>query len=343
MNGMNRLSSDEFWPDQRTVWRWHFYAGIFCMPFVVVLSISGAIYLFKTEIESWNERAFDRLVVEGQPASAKDQIHAALTSVTNSSLEGYEIQSSSTAARVILKQAGEAIRVYVHPESCEVLQSSHESQRFMRTVFRLHGELLMGDRGSMIVELAASWTIIMILTGLFLWWPRHSQGLGGVLFPRLNSGKRIVWRDMHAVTGIWISFFAMFLLVSGLPWAKFWGEYFKTVRRITGTAVAQQEWSNSGERIDNRQESSGSGEHAGHTNRSARPVRDTPDNVETPDRSRCDRSHYQFGQSAEPCQSGCNLSAKRKFTDMDCQIDDTQSTVARDTYRRWGYWCNQEP
>ena len=283
MNGMNRLSSNEFWPDQRTVWRWHFYAGIFCMPFVVVLSISGAIYLFKTEIESWNERTFDRLVVEGQPASAKDQIQAALTAVTNSSLEGYEIQSSSTSAtRVILKQAGEAIRVYVHPESCEVLQSSHESQRFMRTVFRLHGELLMGDRGSMIVELAASWTIIMILTGLFLWWPRHSQGLGGVLFPRLNSGKRIVWRDMHAVTGIWISFFAMFLLVSGLPWAKFWGEYFKTVRRITGTAVAQQEWSNSGERIDNRQESSGSGEHAGHTNRSARPVRDTPDNVETP-------------------------------------------------------------
>lgn len=283
MNGMNRLSSNEFWPDQRTVWRWHFYAGIFCMPFVVVLSISGAIYLFKTEIESWNERAFDRLVVEGQPASAKDQIQAALTAVTNSSLEGYEIQSSSTrAARVILKQAGEAIRVYVHPESCEVLQSSQESQRFMRTVFRLHGELLMGDRGSMIVELAASWTIIMILTGLFLWWPRHSQGLGGVLFPRLNSGKRIVWRDMHAVTGIWISFFAMFLLMSGLPWAKFWGEYFKTVRRITGTAVAQQEWSNSGERIDNRQESSGSGEHAGHTNRSARSVRDTPDNVETP-------------------------------------------------------------
>ena len=86
MNGMNRLSSNEFWPDQRTVWRWHFYAGIFCMPFVVVLSISGAIYLFKTEIESWNERAFDRLVVEGQPASAKDQIQAALTAVTNSSL-----------------------------------------------------------------------------------------------------------------------------------------------------------------------------------------------------------------------------------------------------------------
>lgn len=27
----------------RTIWRWHFYAGIFCIPFVIVLAITGAI------------------------------------------------------------------------------------------------------------------------------------------------------------------------------------------------------------------------------------------------------------------------------------------------------------
>ena len=36
----------------------------------------------------------------------------------------------------------------------------------------------MGDRGSMLVELAASWTIIMIITGLYLWWPRQAKGDG---------------------------------------------------------------------------------------------------------------------------------------------------------------------
>ena len=44
------------WPDYRAVWRWHFYAGLFCIPFVIVLAISGSIYLFKTEIESWIDR-----------------------------------------------------------------------------------------------------------------------------------------------------------------------------------------------------------------------------------------------------------------------------------------------
>ena len=85
----------------------------------------------------------------------------------------------------------------------------------MTVVFHLHGELLMGDRGSMIVELAASWAIVMIVTGLFLWWPRGTKGLGGVLYPRLRQGQRIFWRDLHAVTGIWVSGLALFLIADG--------------------------------------------------------------------------------------------------------------------------------
>ncbi len=51
------------------------------------------------------------------------------------------------------------------------------------------------------------------------------------------------WRDVHSVTGIWISSLALFLLLTGLPWAKSWGTYFKAARQLTGTAVARQDWS----------------------------------------------------------------------------------------------------
>ena len=29
------------WPDYRAVWRWHFYASLLCIPFVIILSITG--------------------------------------------------------------------------------------------------------------------------------------------------------------------------------------------------------------------------------------------------------------------------------------------------------------
>ena len=30
----------------RTIWRWHFYAGLFVLPFILILSVTGSIYLF---------------------------------------------------------------------------------------------------------------------------------------------------------------------------------------------------------------------------------------------------------------------------------------------------------
>lgn len=255
-------TSRKTWPDYRAVWRWHFYASLFCMPFVIVLSISGAVYLFKPQIEAWLERSFNTLDVSGPRASIAEQVQAALAAVPDSTPNGYELPASErAAARVLVRHHDETIRVFVHPQTLEILGQQPEDERFMRQMFKLHGELWMGDRGSNLVELAASWTIIMIVTGLYLWWPRGAGRILGVFVPRLRSGSRVWWRDLHSVTGIWISAFALLLLATGLPWAKFWGNYFKSVRSITGTAVAQQDWTTGSER--KRSGSSSGGEHGG--------------------------------------------------------------------------------
>ncbi|HEY4313627.1 MAG TPA: PepSY domain-containing protein [Pirellulales bacterium] len=260
--------TDRSWPDYRAVWRWHFYASLFCIPFVIILSISGTIYLFKPQIETWLDAPYDHLQVEGATPSAADQIAAALSAVPGARFGNYELPTASdNAVRVIVRRDGEAVRVYVHPSSLEVLHTVPEDERFMRYVFRLHGELLSGDRGSMIVELAASWTIVLIVTGIYLWWPRQAKGWGGVLYPRLKSGSRIFWRDLHSVTGIWISSMALFLLLSGLPWAKSWGNYLKAARRLTGTAVAQQDWTVGSGRAKDGGGQGGHGEHGGHGGR----------------------------------------------------------------------------
>jgi uncharacterized iron-regulated membrane protein len=90
-----------------------------------------------------------------------------------------------------------------------------------------------------------------------------------VLYPRFFNGSKIFWRDLHAVVGMWISFLALFLLLTGLPWAKFWGDYFRQVRQFTGTAIVQQDWANSsaGKRTTEDASHEGhetSGGHVGH-------------------------------------------------------------------------------
>ncbi|HTN42183.1 MAG TPA: PepSY domain-containing protein [Nitrospiria bacterium] len=286
---MEQSESHKPWPDHRAVWRWHFYAGLFCIPFVIFLAITGTIYLFKPQIDAWLDRPYDHLVITGSPAAAEARVKAALAAMPGSRLQAYELpQAPNAATRVIVNRKDDQIRVYIHPETLQVLHTVREEDRFTRKIFYLHGELLLGNPGSTIVELAASWAIIMILTGLYLWWPRQSRGLAGVLYPRSHGGRRLFWRDLHAVTGVWISSLALFMLLTGLPWAKQWGSYLKEIRRLTGTAVAQQDWPSGHPDGQARQTAadveagtaSENAEHAAHQTTSAKnkdTVMDSPD------------------------------------------------------------------
>lgn len=43
----NRASSH-----YQRIWRWHFYAGLFAAPFLILLSLTGIVYLFKPQLDN---------------------------------------------------------------------------------------------------------------------------------------------------------------------------------------------------------------------------------------------------------------------------------------------------
>jgi uncharacterized iron-regulated membrane protein len=236
-------TSRQPWLDYRTVWRWHFYAGLFAIPFIIWLSVTGSIYLFRPQINRWLDKPYDHLIFTGPLSTPAQQVETALARVPGSNLHYYQLpRTSHSAVQIIVGRGATEYRVYVNPQTLHVMKTVEEEHRPMRILFHLHGELLMGDRGSNIIELAASWTIVLILTGLYLWWPRQTESLAGVLYLRLRQGKRIFWRDLHSVTGIWVCVWTLFLLFSGLPWAAGWGGYLKEVRSLAGTAMVRQDW-----------------------------------------------------------------------------------------------------
>lgn len=230
----------------RTIWRWHFYAGLFVIPFVLILSLSGAFYLFKPQVDRWEERAFKGFPVAGA-VSPDRQTDAALAAFPGAKLHSYRLpQIAGDAALIHLALPGGpngtgAMRdVFVSPQG-KVLGSLDPQTRLIALDRKIHGQLLLGRQGSWLVELAASWAIVMLLTGLYMWWP-DGRGLAGVVWPRLGSGKRLFWRDLHAVTGFWVSGLALVLLLSGLPWASVWGSAFTAVRTEMGWIKSAPDW-----------------------------------------------------------------------------------------------------
>ncbi|MBY8827058.1 PepSY-associated TM helix domain-containing protein [Hephaestia mangrovi] len=225
------------------VWRWHFYAGLLCVPLVLWLAATGTIYTWRPQIEAWLDRPYEHLAPHGPLASPDAEVAAALAAVPGARLHKYQLPAApDDAVQIVVGSVGGETRVWLDPTTTRVLKVEREERRPMRLVFHLHGELLAGPAGSVLVETAACWAIVMLLTGLYLWWPRGRRGLAGVLYPRLRGGKRVFWRDLHAVSGIWVSVAALFLIVTGLPWAQAWGSYLREIRQVTGTLDGPVDW-----------------------------------------------------------------------------------------------------
>ena len=225
----------------RRVWRWHFYAGLFVLPFILILSVTGAIYLFKPQIDRWEERDYRALSSAGA-VSADRQLQAALAAHPGSRFDHYRLpeQPGDAAMLKLTLPSGEAAEVYVSPAG-EVLGTLSPEARISPTVARIHGSLLLGDWGDRLVELVASWTIVMIVSGLYLWWPRPFRAAGTV-WPRLSLRGRPLLRDIHRVTGFWIAGLVLVMLASGLPWAGVWGSAFKWARTELGLIEGPQDW-----------------------------------------------------------------------------------------------------
>ena len=231
----------------RWLWKWHIIAGLVCVPVIALLCITGSMYLFKNIYNDYaysNERfavvsnnAVARPYTE-QLAAAKKAADGHIVSVTLPSRD-----DMNTAFKVHAK--GHARNyVYVNPYTNEVAGTYQQRESLMYTVRKLHGELLLGLPGTLLVELVASWFIVLALTGVYVWWPQTKFSLAGFFSIRTNNTRQVFWRDMHAVVGFWMSAFMLIILAGGLPWTEIFGDNLRWVQAKTDTGYPQH-WRNS--------------------------------------------------------------------------------------------------
>lgn len=210
----------------RAVWRWHFYAGLLVLPFLAWLAITGAAYLFQKDIDGWYHR--DLLSVPAasalQPALPHSRIvEAALAVHPGARWFRYTPapHAQHSASVGVTTTGGERLALYVDPATARVLGELPERGTLMWTVRTLHSLKYFGPIARGFMEMAAGWALVLVATGIYLWWPRGNKG--GVVTVRGRPRQRVFWRDLHAVTGVGVGLVLAFLAITGLPWSVLWG------------------------------------------------------------------------------------------------------------------------
>lgn len=207
----------------RAVWRWHFYAGLLVLPFMITLAVTGALYLFDDQIDRIVHSDVKRVAVQpDRPLGAEQMVAAALTFQLGTAVKFTGPPAPDASAEVtVVAASGTRMAVNVDPYDGHVLGARPDQSTLMWTVRHLHSLRLFGPVARGIIEIVGGWSILLVGTGIYLWWPR--QQAGGVVSVRGTPRRRVFWRDLHAVTGLAVGGFIVFLAVTGMPWSNIWG------------------------------------------------------------------------------------------------------------------------
>jgi len=216
----------------RSVWRWHFYAGLFIIPFMLILAVTGIIYLFKPQLDAlmYHNQMF--VQPTGTMLPYTQQLEVAHSVHPDASITKFTPNvAPNRSAEVELKTPDErTLTIFVDPYTGRMLGERDEDNNLQANARRLHGELMIGKSGDYLVELAACWGLVLLVSGLYLWLPRRGLTIWGTLLPRLwSKNRRLFWRDLHAVPGFYGTLLVGFLILTGLPWSGFWGDTFSQV------------------------------------------------------------------------------------------------------------------
>ncbi|WP_166418399.1 PepSY-associated TM helix domain-containing protein [Cochlodiniinecator piscidefendens] len=208
----------------RLVWKWHFLAALYVLPFMAILSVTGTLYLYKPQIEAWIYA--DRMVVPvtGEMLSLETQVNAVEEAVGVTRLRGITISDQPGRSTVIEFNDDDRVRSYawVNPYTAELLAVTPRDETLMRMIKKFHGELLLGGFGTKFVELAAHWAIVMFVTGVIMWWPRNNRSLKDATRLPRGTGRKW-WREAHLFSGMMATVLIVPILITGLPWTDIFG------------------------------------------------------------------------------------------------------------------------
>jgi uncharacterized iron-regulated membrane protein len=125
--------------------------------------------------------------------------------------------------------------IHVDPYRGTVLGEAPPSWKWFDYALQIHRGMFAGLPGRMVAELSASWTVVLVVTGVFLWWPRRWQRGAGVFWPRWWLAPYVFWRDCHAALGAIVAPIAITVATTGLLYTFVWGQAFNRAAQYTNS------------------------------------------------------------------------------------------------------------
>lgn len=210
---------------KKVIGKLHLWLGFTSGLIVFIIAVTGCLYAFQVEIQDLIQPY--RFVEVQQKEILPPSV---LKAVAEEKLPGKHLHAvlysgADRAAQVIFFSFDPEYYylVYVNPYTAEVLHVKDMEADFFHIVLDGHFYLWLPPTiGQPIAASATLIFVVMLITGIVLWWPRKKKDSKQRFSIKWNARWRRVNYDLHNVLGFYASAIALVLAVTGLVWGFQW-------------------------------------------------------------------------------------------------------------------------
>lgn len=191
----------------------HSIAGLLSGIFILIMSVSGSVLVFHEEID---ELQYPAVVPKAAAhVLAVDSCYKSLqTHFPGAQISNCHLPASATSPFLFsvydtsFKQGKEALRIFMHPQTAEILDTRGAKASFTSWMDTLHGSLHLGKTGEWLLGFFSIVFVISLITGTILY--RRSIRV-------VMSFRKRVFRTahLHQLIGVYALLFNLVIAITG--------------------------------------------------------------------------------------------------------------------------------
>jgi uncharacterized iron-regulated membrane protein len=231
----------------------HLWGGLVSGIIVFVVAVTGCLYVFEAEIRDFTQKEYrfvkPQSIEKASLASISKVVSAEFPSKQIEQVRVYSEASRATIVKLIDKKKPfddtknklqkeekepQKEAYGFNPYTGQLLGKDDLEHDFMHTVEEIHTSLLLGEVGKWLIKANVLIFLVMLLSGLYLWWPRKKNQRKMAFNLNLKGKFQAINYSLHNTLGFYFLLPLMLISLTGIWWAV------KPVQKVTYAALGQK-------------------------------------------------------------------------------------------------------
>ncbi|MBC6608638.1 PepSY domain-containing protein [Hymenobacter sp. BT188] len=211
-------------PLKQAIRKLHLWLGLASGLVVFIVSITGAIFVFQEEIREATE-PWLKVPVAATPALPPSHLQATMLRNHPGLTSPWLMYMGPDRSAIVYgtDKAGGSYAAFVDPYTGQELHYKNLKRDFFTIVQEIHMYLLLPVAvGEWVVGIGVLIFVVMLITGMVLWWPKRKKDRHRSFTIKWNSRWRRVNYDLHNVLGFYTASIALVIALTGLVMSFEW-------------------------------------------------------------------------------------------------------------------------